>query len=175
MRVGKLSSFLATAALLTASFAYASAPSVPKTLEERVRHEINMLPYYGVFDDILFRVDGDRVTLTGQVWQPVLKLQTESAIKGIEGVKQVDDQIEVLPLSHFDDGIRQQTLRAIYAYPALNRYVLDSHPTIHIIVKDGHVTLTGVVATEMDRELAYVRANGVHGAFSVTNELQVQP
>jgi len=175
MRVGKLSRFLATAALLTASFAYASAPSVPKTLEERVRHEINMLPYYGVFDDILFRVDGDRVTLTGQVWQPVLKLQTESAIKGIEGVKQVDDQIEVLPLSHFDDGIRQRTLRAIYAYPALNRYVLNSHPTIHIIVKDGHVTLTGVVATEMDRELAYVRANGVQGAFSVTNELQVQP
>ena len=109
MRVGKLSSFLAVAALSAASVAYASAPSVPKTLEERVRHEINMLPYYGVFDDILFRVDGDRVTLTGQVWQPVLKLQTESAIKGIEGVKQVDDQIEVLPLSHFDDGIRQRT------------------------------------------------------------------
>jgi hyperosmotically inducible protein len=176
MKVGKLSSFLATAALLTASFAYASGPApVQKTMDTKVLHALNMLPYYGVFDNITYRVDGENVTLMGQVWQPVLKLQAERAIKDIEGVGHVDDQIEVLPLSHFDDQIRQQTLRAIYAYPALNRYVLDSHPTIHIIVKDGHVTLTGVVATGMDRELAYVRANGVHGAFSVTNELQVQP
>jgi hyperosmotically inducible protein len=175
MKVGKLGSFLATAALLAAPFAYGSGPTVPKTLEEKVRHEIAMLPYYGVFDDISFRVDGDNVTLSGQVWQPVLKLQTESAIKQIAGVGQVDDQIEVLPLSKFDDEIRRQTLRAIYAYPALNRYVLNTHPTIHIIVKNGNVTLTGVVANTMDREIAYVRANGVHGVFSVTNELQVQP
>lgn len=176
MRVVKLGGFLAAAALLAASFAYASGPSpVQKTMEEKVRHALNTLPYYGVFDNILYSVDGENVTLQGQVWQPVLKLQAESAIKHIEGIGQVVDQIEVLPLSHFDDQIRQQTLRAIYAYPALSRYVLDSHPTIHIIVKDGNVTLTGVVATEMDRELAYVRANGVHGAFSVTNELQVQP
>jgi hyperosmotically inducible protein len=175
MRVGKLGGFLAVAALSAASFAYASGPSVPKTLEEKVRHEINMLPYYGVFDDISFRVDGENVTLTGQVWQPVLKLQAESAIKHIEGIGQVDDQIEVLPLSNFDDQIRWQTLRAIYAYPALNRYVLNTHPSIHIIVKNGNVTLTGVVANTMDREMAYVRANGIHGVFSVTNELQVQP
>jgi len=176
MKFGKLGGFLAAATLLSASFAYASGPSpVQKTMDEKVRHALNTLPYYGVFDNILYRVDGENVTLMGQVWQPVLKLQAESAIKHIEGIGIVEDQIEVLPLSHFDDQIRQQTLRAIYAYPALNRYVLDSHPTIHIIVKEGHVTLTGVVATEMDRELAYVRANGVHGAFSVTNELQVQP
>jgi len=175
MKVGKLGSFLAIAALSAASFAYASGPApVPKSLEERVRHELNMLPYYGVFDDISFRVDGDKVTLLGQVWQPVLKLQTESAIKHIEGVKQVDDQIEVLPLSNFDDQIRRQTLRAIYAYPALNRYVLNTHPSIHIIVKNGNVTLTGVVANTMDKEMAYVRANGVHGVFSVTNDLRVE-
>ena len=176
MRVRKPSSFLAAAALLSASFAYASGPApAQKPLEERVRHELNMLPYYGVFDDISYRVDGDKVTLTGQVWQPFLKLQTESAIKSIEGVKQVDDQIEVLPLSNVDDQIRYQTLRAIYGYPALNRYVLNSHPTIHIIVKNGNVTLAGVVANTMDRDMAYVRANGVHGVFSVTNELQVRP
>jgi hyperosmotically inducible periplasmic protein len=176
MRVGKPGSFLAAAALVTASFAYASGPAaVQKPLEERVRHELNMLPYYGVFDNIAFRVDGDKVTLTGQVRQPVLKLDTENSIKHLEGVKQVDDQIEVLPLSKFDDQIRRDTLRAIYEYPALNRYVLNSHPTIHIIVKDGNVTLAGVVANTMDREMAYTRANGVHGAFSVTNELQVQP
>ena len=133
-----------------------------------------MLPYYGVFDDISFRVDGDKVTLIGQVWQPVLKLQTESAIKHIEGVGQVDDQIEVLPLSNFDDQIRCSAYRAIYGYGPLNRYALGTHPTIHIIVKNGNVTLTGVVANKMDREMAYMRANGVHGAFSVTNELRVE-
>jgi hyperosmotically inducible protein len=175
MKVGKLGSFLAFAALSAASFAYASGPApVQKPLEERVRHELNMLPYYGVFDDISFRVDGDKVTLLGQVWQPVLKLQTESAIKHIEGVRQVDDQIEVLPLSNFDDQIRRQTLRAIYGYPALNRYVLNPHPSIHIIVKNGNVTLTGVVANAMDKEVAYVRANGIHGVFSVTNDLRVE-
>jgi hyperosmotically inducible periplasmic protein len=175
MKVGKLGSFLAVAALSAASFAYASGPApLQKTLEEKVRHELNMLPYYGVFDDISFRVDGDKVTLLGQVWQPVLKLNTESAIKSIEGVKQVDDQIEVLPLSNFDDQIRFQTLRAIYGYPALSRYVLNTHPSIHIIVKNGNVTLTGVVANKMDSEMAYMRANGIHGAFSVKNELRVE-
>jgi hyperosmotically inducible protein len=175
MKIGKLGGFLALAALSAVPFAYASGPAVPKTLEEKVRHALDVLPYYGVFDNLLYRVDGDNVTLTGQVWQPVLKLQAESAIKHIEGIGQVNDQIEVLPVSNFDDQIRQQTLRAIYTYPALSRYVLDSHPTIHIIVKNGNVTLTGVVATTMDREVVYVRANGIHGVFSVTNELQVQP
>src|SRR5580765_756399 len=136
MRVGKPGSFLAAVALLAASLAYASGPApVQKTMDEKVRHELNMLPYYGVFDDISFRVDGDKVTLTGQVWQPVLKLQTESAIKSIEGVRQVDDQIEVLPLSNFDDQIRFSAYRSIYGYGPLNRYQLGIHPAIHIVVK----------------------------------------
>jgi len=175
MRVGKLGSFLAAAALSAASFAYASGPApVPKTLEARVLHEINMLPYYGVFDSLSFRVDGSKVTLLGKVWQPWLKDQAESAVKHIEGVAQVDDQIEVLPLSNFDDQIRRSAYRAIYGYGPLNRYLLGTHPAIHIVVKNGNVTLTGVVANTMDREMAYVRANGVHGAFSVTNELRVE-
>jgi hyperosmotically inducible protein len=174
MKVGKLGSFLATAALLAAPFAYASGPAVPKPLEEKVRHEINMLPYYGVFDDISFRVDGDKVTLTGEVWQPVLKLDTESAVKHIEGIRQVDNQIEVLPLSNFDDQIRYSTYRAIYGYTPLSRYRLGTHPSIHIVVKNGNVTLTGVVANKMDSDLAYVRANGVPGAFSVKNELRIE-
>jgi osmotically-inducible protein OsmY len=103
-----------------------------------------------------------------------LKLQTESAIKHIEGVRQVDDQIEVLPLSNFDDQIRFSAYRAIYGYGPLSRYLLGTHPAIHIIVKNGNVTLTGVVANSMDKEMAYVRANGVHGAFSVINELRVE-
>ena len=175
MRVGKLVGFLAAAALSAASFAYASGPAAPKSLEEKVLHEINMLPYYGVFDNLSFRVDGNKVTLLGQVWQPWLKDQAESAVKHIEGVAQLDDQIEVLPLSNFDDQIRWREVRAIYGYPALNRYALGTHPPIHILVKNGNVTLEGAVANTMDRELAYVRANGVPGVFSVTNELQVNP
>ncbi len=96
-------------------------------------------------------------------------------MKHIEGVAQVDDQIEVLPLSNFDDQIRWQSVRAIYGYPALQRYAQGTHPPIHILVKNGQVTLEGAVANTMDRELAYVRANGVPGVFSVTNELQVNP
>jgi hyperosmotically inducible protein len=174
MRIGKLGSFLAVAALAAASVAYASGPApVQKSLEERVRHEINMLPYYGVFDYLAFRVDGNRVTLLGQVWQPWLKQEAEDAVKHVEGIAQVDDQIEVLPLSSFDDRIRWQEVRAIYGYPALNRYGLGTHPSIHIIVKNGNVTLKGVVANTGDRQIAYMRANGVPGVFSVTNELQV--
>ena len=177
MKIGKLRSFLAAGALLAVpAFVYASGPRVGqnRSIEQNVTHELNMLPYYGVFDDISFRVDGDKVTLLGEVWQPVLKLQTENAIKHIEGVRQVDNQIEVLPLSNFDDQIRFSAYRAIYGYGPLNRYVLGTHPAIHIIVKNGNVTLTGVVANSMDREMAYMRANGVHGAFSVTNELRVE-
>jgi hyperosmotically inducible protein len=176
MRVGKRCSFLAAAALVAVSYAYASGPSVaPKTLEAKVSHEINMLPYYGVFDSISFRVDGDKVTLLGKVWQPWLKDQAESAVKHIEGVRRVDDQIEVLPLSNFDDQIRWQSVRAVYGFPALQRYAQGTHPSIHILVKNGHVTLEGTVANKMDRDLAYVRANGVPGVFSVTNDLQVNP
>ena len=183
MRVGKLGSFLAVAALTAAPFVYGAGPnprpkspdSTSKTLEQKVVHEINMLPYYGVFDSISFRVDGEKVTLFGKVWQPWLKRDAESAVKSIEGVAQVDDQIKVLPLSNFDDQIRRQEVRAIYGYPALSRYALGTHPPIHIIVENGHVTLEGAVANKMDKELAYVRANGVPGVFSVTNDLQVNP
>jgi BON domain len=175
MRIRKLGGFLATA-LVAASVAYATGPApVQKSLEEQVRHEINMLPYYGVFDDLAFRVDGNKVTLLGQVWQPWLKRDTVNAVKRLEGVAKVDDQIEVLPLSSFDDRIRWQEVRAIYGYPALNRYGLGTHPSIHIIVKNGNVTLKGVVANTADRQLVYLRANGVPGVFSVTNELQLDP
>jgi hyperosmotically inducible protein len=175
MKVGKLGSFLAAAALFAVSFAYASGPApVQKPLEEKVRHELNMLPYYGVFDDISFRVDGDKVTLFGQVARPILKSDAENVVKHIEGVRQVDDQIEVLPLSPFDNQIRLRAYRAIYGFGALNRYALGAHPSIHIVVKNGNVTLAGVVANSMDRDLAYIRAQGVPGAFSVTNELRVE-
>ena len=175
MKVGKLGSFLAVAALLAVPFAYgASSTPAQVSLEGKVRHELNMLPYYGVFDNLSFRVDGDKVTLFGQVARPVLKINAANAVKHIEGVRVVDDQIEVLPLSNFDNQIRLNAYRAIYGFPALSRYVMGVVPAIHIIVKNGNVTLAGLVNNSMDRDLAYLRANGIPGAFSVTNELRVE-
>lgn len=144
------------------------------SLEDHVRHELVMLPYYNVFDTLSFRVDDGTVILFGQVTNPVVKDDAERSVKHLEGVKSVRNEIEVLPLSSFDDRIRINTYRAIYGYGPLQRYGLGSQPPIHIIVKNGNTTLAGVVANDADRTLAYVRANSVPGVFSVTNGLQVE-
>lgn len=143
-------------------------------IAREVRHELVTLPYYGVFDNLAFRVDGSTVTLLGQVTRPTLKNDAGNAVKGIEGVVRVDNQIEVLPLSSMDDRIRIATYRAVYGTPGLDRYALQAVPPIHIIVKSGHVTLEGVVATQADKDLANVKANGVSGVFGVTNNLRVE-
>ncbi len=142
-------------------------------ITKEVRHELLMLPYFGVFDNIAFKVDGGTVTLFGQVVRPSLKSDAENAVKHIEGVDKVDNQIEVLPTSPADDRIRLQEFRAIYGYPALEKYSLGVQKPIRIIVKNGHVTLEGVVDNDGDKNFANVRANGVPGVFSVTNNLQV--
>ena len=142
-------------------------------IEREVRHEILMLPYFDVFDNIAFKVEGYQVTLMGQVTQPVLKKDAENVVKRIEGVQKVVNQIEVLPPSSMDDGLRVRLYRAIYGYPALERYAMPVIKPIRIIVKSGHVTLEGVVDNETDKNLAYIQANGVPGIFSVTNNLLV--
>ena len=143
-------------------------------VEREVRHELVTLPFYGVFDNLAFQVDGGTVTLLGQVSRPTLKTDAERVVKSIEGVERVIDRIEVLPLSPYDDRIRLATYRAIYGHPALNRYVLRAVPPIHIIVKNGNVTLEGVVANEGDRNIADIQARSVPGVFSVTNNLRVE-
>ena len=143
-------------------------------LEKEVRHVLVMLPYYSVFDNLAFRVEGDKVTLLGQVTRPTLKSDAQAVVKRIEGVETVVNNIEVLPVSPNDDRIRLATYRAIYSTQGLDRYALQAVPPIHIIVKGGHVTLEGVVANETDKNLAYLKANGVSGVFSVTNHLQVE-
>src|SRR5579864_8964112 len=143
-------------------------------ITREVRHELLMLPYFGVFDDIAYKVNGYDVTLLGQVVRPVLKSDAENAVKHIEGVERVDNQIEVLPTSPMDDRLRLELFRSIYQYPALQKYELGVQKPIRIIVKNGHVTLEGVVDSEADKNLAGVRANSVSGIFSVTNNLQVQ-
>jgi hyperosmotically inducible periplasmic protein len=144
-------------------------------IAREVRHELITLPYYGVFDDLAFNVKGSTVTLLGAVTRPTLKSDAEKAAKSVEGVTQVVNDIEVLPPSPMDDQIRMAVYQAIYGQPALStRYGFRSVPSIHIIVKGGHVTLEGVVANQSDRDLINVAANGVPNVFSVTNNLQVE-
>ena len=141
-------------------------------LSKEVRHELVMLPYYGVFDNLAYRVDGSKVTLFGQVREPKLKSDAEKAVKSVEGVSAVDNQIEVMPLSASDDQVRIAVYRAIYSKPSLQRYQLGAVPPIHIIVKNGDVTLEGPVANEMDKSVAGIAANGVGGVHKVTNNLR---
>jgi hyperosmotically inducible protein len=170
-----LASFFAMITLGTAQDAPRDQPSAKsqERVVKEVRHELLMLPYFGVFDYIAFKVDGYNVTLLGQVVRPVTKSDAEGAVKHIEGVEKVDDQIEVLPPSPMDDGLRVQLYRAIYGYPALEKYALGVQKPIRIVVKNGHVSLEGVIDSDADKNLAGIRANGVPGIFSVANNLQV--
>jgi hyperosmotically inducible protein len=142
-------------------------------ITREVRHELVMIPQLSIFDNLAYKVDGGTVTLLGQVRNPVIKDSAERAVKGIEGVQRVDNQIEVLPPSPNDDRIRRQVARAIFNDSRLFQYSLGAVPPIHIIVKGGHVTLEGVVDNQGDKNVASIRANGVPGVFSVTNNLQV--
>jgi hyperosmotically inducible protein len=155
------------------AFRQRNEKKIQESLVKEVRHQLLLLPYYSVFDNLLFKVDGDKVTLMGQVVRPTLKSDAESAVKSIEAVASVDNQIEVLPVSPMDDQLRRAVFRAIYGDPALSRYGMSALPSIHIVVKNGNVALEGVVDSESDRNLANLRANAVPNVFSVTNNLTV--
>jgi hyperosmotically inducible protein len=146
-----------------------------QNLIREVRHQLILLPYYSVFDNLGFRVDGDTVTLEGQVVRPTLKSDAENVVKNIEGVGKVVNNIEVLPLSPMDNQIRRAVYRAIFSEPGLSRYAESAVPSIHIIVKNGNVTLVGIVDNQGDKDLANIRAKGVSNVFSVTNNLVVAP
>ncbi len=179
-------SFLVSAFLLTAygqsakqdkqhNDAFIPGNSDESRIAREVRHELVMLPYYGIFDDLAFRVDGTTVTLLGAVTRPVLKSDAENVVKRVEGVTNVVNNIEVLPPSPMDDQIRRAEYRAIYGDPSIGaRYGYRALPSIHIIVKSGHVTLEGVVANQFDKTLINTRANSVPNVFSVTNNLRVE-
>lgn len=150
-----------------------------KAIHERlirdVRHELVMLPYYGVFDNLEFRIEGvDTVILEGQVTRPTLKDDAGRIVKRLERVGKVVNNIEVLPLSPADDEIRRNAFRAIYSQPGLDRYAFRAVPPIHIIVKNGNLTLVGVVANEADKNVAGIAAKGVPNAFSVSNNLTIE-
>ena len=160
-----------------------SAPGQNSALGQRgidrivkeVHHELVMLPFYGVFDNLAYKVSPDgTVTLLGEVSRPTLKSDAENAVKRIEGVERVDNQIKVLPTSPNDDRIRRAVYRAIYGNDVLSQYALRAVPPIHIIVENGNVTLEGVVARQMDKQVAEMQAKSVSGVFSVTNNLRVE-
>lgn len=150
----------------------------PQRMQDRITrevfHELVLLPQLTIFDNLQYKVDGGKVTLTGQVVNAVLKDSAEKVVKKIEGVESVDNRIEVLPASPNDDRIRRQVAHAIFNDERLFQYSMGSVPPIHIVVKNGHVTLEGIVNSQADKDAAYLRANGVPGVFSVENHLQVQ-
>jgi hyperosmotically inducible protein len=170
----KLRTFFLMAASLVVPAGVEARTAKPVDMPEAIRHQLAMLPRYNVFDNLTFQVDGGTVTLTGEVTQPIVKSDAEYAVRRVEGVATVVDKIEVLPLSPNDDRIRLAVYRAIYGAPSLSaRYGFFASPAIHIIVKNGVVRLEGVVANEMDRNVAGIRASGVFGAFQVQNDLRV--
>jgi hyperosmotically inducible periplasmic protein len=157
------------------SDAFVRGDASEQRLMHEVRHELVMLPYYSIFDDLAFRVDDGTVTLMGDVVRPVLKSDAENVVKRIEGVQKVVNQINVLPLSPMDDQIRAAMFRAIYGDPNIGtRYGQSALPSIHIIVSNGRVRLEGVVANEMDKNLINMRANSVPNVFAVDNQLKVE-
>jgi hyperosmotically inducible protein len=170
-RFVKISLALALAALTVPMFGKTIDPK--GDLPDAVRHQLVMLPYYSVFDDLQFSVDNGVVTLAGDVTRPVLKSDAGNVVKNIAGVTSVVNNIKVLPLSPFDNRIRAATYRSVFGYAGLYRYAMGANPSIHIIVDNGHVTLKGVVSNQGDKNIAYIRANGVPGVFSVTNDLVV--
>ena len=143
-------------------------------IEKEVRRELVTLPFYSLFDNFTFRVDGETVTLMGKVSRPTLKSDAENVIKKIEGVEKVDNQIEALPLSPNDDRLRLALYRSIYGHSVLQTLAIRAIPPIHIIVENGNVTLEGVAANEMQKNVAGAQANAVSGVFSVTNNLRVE-
>ena len=169
-----MTEYILAIALLTTGMVFAASDlGGVASRSKEVRHELVMLPYLGVFDNLSYRIDGNMVTLEGQVTRPTLKTDAERVVKRIEGVERVDNQIEVLPVSHNDDRLRHSLYRAIYGYTPLNRYAMPVLKPIRIIVKNGNVTLEGIVDSQSDKSMVNIRANGVHGVFSVSNNLRV--
>ena len=160
--------------IVTVGWQTASAQGSVERITKEVHHELALLPYYGVFDFLAYKVSADgTVTLLGQVTQPTLKSDAQNAVKHVEGVEHVDNQIQVLPLSPMDNEIRHAAFRAIYSSPQLTKYAWKSVQSIHIIVNNGHITLEGVVDSQADKEVAEIRAKSVPNVFSVDDNLIV--
>lgn len=158
----------------TAAAAPANSPQDDARTANKVRKELVTLPYYGVFDNLAYKVEGNTVTLYGQVVDAVTRKDAERRVQKIEGVDHVVNNIQILPLSPMDNSIRVRTYRTIARTGGLYRYFMGANPSIHIIVSRGRVALEGVVSNRMDSQLAYMAARQVPGVFAVTNNLRVE-
>jgi hyperosmotically inducible protein len=176
MKRGILGNILVTAALVAgAAAAESNGEAGVKGLETRVRHEILMYSNYTLWDDVNFRVDNGNVSLLGAVSQPYKSSDLQRIVQHIPGVASVTNELKVLPLSPNDDRLRLQVARAIYRDPVLSRYAMGAIPSIHIIVDNGKVTLTGVVNNTMEKQVAGIRASSAGLSFGpVTNNLTVE-
>jgi hyperosmotically inducible protein len=172
--IALFAAFILTAAVAIAAPASNNQGTYDARVTKQVRKELVTLPYYGVFDNLAFEVQGETVVLYGQVTRPSTRKDAERRVSKIEGVERVVNNIQVLPVSSFDDSIRVRTYRAVFRAGSLYRYGMGANPSIHIVVNRGHVTLEGVVSSKMDSQLAYMAANGVPGVFSVKNNLRVE-
>jgi len=183
---GKFAPFLIIGLVLAAPSSRAQRPAAPKPatvapkveepqLSREIRHQLFVLPYYSVFDYITFTLDADKVTLTGYVLRPTLRANAEAAVKSLEGVSSVKNLIEVLPKSSADDGFRRAVYRSIFEDSTLQRYAVPDVPVIHIILRNGEVTLEGSVSTEAEKDLASARASSVSGVSTVKNNISIHP
>lgn len=173
-----LSQLFVAGALLVGAASASSTPVAPQSdeaLASRVRHEIVMYPYYGIFDNIQYEVVNGNVSLTGAVTQPWKKSDLGKDVQKIPGVASVTNELEVLPLSPMDNSLRFQIARAIYRDPSLSRYAIQAVPPIHIIVDNGRVTLEGVVNNDLEKQVAGTRAASAGLSFGpVINNLRVE-
>jgi hyperosmotically inducible periplasmic protein len=164
--------FLTAALILVLSAPAVAAQALePPALTDAVIRSINSYSRFTIFDDISVDVDQGTVTLRGKVTMPFKRTDLGKRVSAIEGVRAVRNEIEVLPVSLQDEALRRKIARAIYGNAAFWRYAAMANPPIHIVVENGHVTLTGVVPTEVDRALARSLATG-QGEFSVVNSLR---
>jgi hyperosmotically inducible periplasmic protein len=143
-------------------------------IQERIRKQLASLPYYSVFDNLNFTYNGETVVLGGEVMRPTTRDDAEDAVKRVEGVERVVNNIEVLPLSNIDDRIRKEAYQRLFSHPQLSRYGVQPVPPIHIIVKHSRIKLEGVVANESDKIVAGMIANQISGVFNVQNNLRVE-
>ncbi len=177
MKRGILGKVLMTAALVVgvAAAAGKGAPRTGAELEKSVRHEILMYSNYSLWDDISFRIDNGNVELFGAVNQPYKKSDLQKIVQHVPGVQSVTNGIKVLPLSPFDDELRLRVARAIYRDPVLSRYAMGAVPSIHVIVENGKVTLTGAVNNDMEKQVAGIRASGAGLSLGpVVNNINVE-
>ena len=166
---------LVSGAAVAKSKGSANLPQTDDQISKNVRHEVLVYPYYTIWDNIAYQVDHGQVQLSGAVTEPIKKSDLGNIVQRIPGVTSVSNNIEVLPLSPMDSQLRLQVARAIYGYPTLSRYGMGALPSIHVIVDNGRVTLTGVVDSQADKDVAGLRANGAGLSFGqVVNNLQVE-